>query len=277
MLTRSAWGGGSTRGSIALSTGTFYSVRWLKDVLNVPVGCKLPKTMHRLLIFSVLALAPTAVQAASISYTGMLASSTDVFQTTFTLSSPATITLQTWGFGGGVNAAGTVITPGGTDPLVAIFSGTGASAAILTDGSGNPFGTSLDLSNYGNPSFLGCPPAGAPVIGGSAQCGDITMTPPSLPAGTYTLVLSDGQYIPLAFFDNGTLGEGFSDLTGGGFCNLVINGAACPNTSGAYALDITGLPTAAVPEPTMAVLLGTGLLCLAGRIRRGSGMRHDHR
>jgi hypothetical protein len=87
-------------------------------------------------------------------------------------------------------------------------------ATILTDGMGDPFGTSLDLSNYENPDFGGCPPAGAPVIGGSAQCGDITMVLPSLAAGTYTVVLSDGQYFANAVYDNGTLGEGFADYTG---------------------------------------------------------------
>jgi hypothetical protein len=216
--------------------------------------------MNRPLAFFVLAFVPIAVQADSVSYTGTLSSSTDVVQETFTLSAPAIIGLQTWGFGGGTNAAGTVIAPGGTDPFLAVFFGTGASATILTDGMGNPYGTSLDLSNYGNPNFLGCPPAGAPMIGGY-----ITMTLPSLAAGTYTVVLSDGEYQANAVFDNGTLGEGFTDFTGGGFCNVDINGVACPNTSGAYAFDITGLPgSAAVPEPAFGgILLGTVLLGVA--------------
>src|SRR5580658_10541557 len=94
-----------------------------------------------------IAVAPAAF-AESVSYTGSLTSSTDVFETTFTLASSAAITLQTWGFGGGVNAAGATILPGGTDPFVAIFSGTGPDATILTDASSNPFGTSIDLGNY---------------------------------------------------------------------------------------------------------------------------------
>ena len=211
----------------------------------------------------VIVLIPTATYASSISYTGSLTSSTDVVEETFTLSSPATIGLQTWGFGGGTNAAGDVILPGGTDPFLGIFSGTGASATILTDGASNPYGTSLDLSNYGNPNFLGCPPAGAPVIGGSPQCGDITMTLSSLAAGTYTVILTDGQYVPQAVYDNGTLGEGFSDFTGGAFCNIAINGVDCPNTSGAYAFDITGLPSSAVPEPAPVAFVGAALIGLA--------------
>ena len=221
--------------------------------------------MNRLLMISVIVLVPAGLQADFLSFTGTLPSSTAVVEKTFTLSSPATIGLQTWGFGGGTNAAGTLILPGGTDPFLAIFSGTGGGATILTDGAGNPFGTSLDLSNYDNPSFLGCPPAGTLAIGvGSPQCGDITMTLPSLAAGTYTVVLSDGQYVANAVYTNGTLGEGFSDFTTGAFCNIDINGVGCPDPlGGAYAFDITGLPSAAVPEPAFGgTLLVTAVLSL---------------
>ncbi len=223
--------------------------------------------MNRLLMISVIVLVPAGLRGDFVSYTGTLSSSTAVVEKTFTLSAPATIGLQTWGFGGGTNAAGNTILPGGTDPFLGIFLGTGGGATILTDGSSNPFGTSLDLSNYDNPNFLGCEPAGAPVIGSSPQCGDITMTLPSLAAGTYTVVLSDGQYTPFAVGDLGTLGEGFNDFTAGAFCNIDINGVGCPDPrGGAYAFDITGLPAAVatVPEPAFGgTLLGTALLGLA--------------
>jgi hypothetical protein len=224
------------------------------------------QTNKLMLLALVLALVPNVARADITSFTGTLSSSTDVVEETLTLTSPAAVTLQTWGFGGGVNAAGHTISPGGTDPFLGIFSGTGMSAAILTDGLGNPFGTSLDLSNYGNPDFLGCPPAGAPVIGGSSQCGDITMMFSTLAAGTYTVLLSDGQYIPQAAFDNGTLGEGFIDFTGGAFCNVFINGVGCPDPlGGAYAFDVVTRPlVAATPEPAWAgTSLGAALLGLA--------------
>jgi hypothetical protein len=222
---------------------------------------------------ALLALAATGMaNAGTLSLTGTLSSAEDTADFVITLATPGTVDLQTYGFGGGTNAAGTVILPGGTDPFLAIFSGAGSGAAILTDGSGNPYGTSLDLSNYGNPNFFGCGPANTETIAGSPMCGDITMTIPSLAAGTYTVVLSDGQYIADAVFDNGTLGEGFSDFTGddpttlpptpGIFCNIVVdsNGDACPNNSGAWALDITtpggGSST---PEPGTLGLIGIGL------------------
>jgi hypothetical protein len=232
-----------------------------------------------LLVFAAI-VAPMA-EADGVSFVGTLGTPESTFDVVLDLSSTATITLQTYGFGGGTNQAGATIASGGTDPFLAIFAGTGGGATILTDGSGNAFGTSLDLTNYQNPNFGGCPPAGAPTIGGSAQCGDITMTLSGLAAGTYTIVLSDGQNIANAVFDNGTLGEGFFDLTGddpstlpptpGVFCNLVINGVACPNSSGAFALDITGLPdgstTMVAPEPGTLLLLGTGLVGLGLRKR----------
>ena len=208
----------------------------------------------------VLVVVSMSVQADTFSYTGTLASSDSTVDFVITLASAGTVTLQTYGFGGGTNAAGTLIAAGGTDPFLAIFSGTGSSATVVTDGSANPLATSLDLTNYGNPDFVGCPPAGLSALYGT--CGDITMSL-FLGAGTYTVVLSDGQFIANATFDNGTLGEGFTDLTGGQFCNLNINGTDCVN-NGNYALDIT-VP---VPEPATLALLSGGLTGIWRRKRK---------
>jgi hypothetical protein len=211
------------------------------------------------------------------SYTGTLATSESVFETTVTLAVGDDVVLQTYSFGGGTNAAGTVIAAGGTDPFLAIFNSTGA---ILTDGSGNPYGTSLALSNYG--SFMGCGPGGAATanIGGAPQCGDITMSIDDLAAGIYSIILSDGNYIANAAIEDpaGMLGDGFSDFTGGQFCNLLINGVACPANStvadSPYALDVTTItPTVTTPEPATLVLLGTGLLAVYSRKRRQSSRR----
>lgn len=222
------------------------------------------KTLSAVL-FLLLAMSGVAL-ADSVSYTGTFANSTDTFILGFNVAGTTnqSVTFQTWGFGGGVNAAGQTITPGGFDPFLGVFSGTGPTAAILTDGSGNAFGVSDVLSNFA--SFVGCPPAGTVDIGGSV-CGDITMTL-SLAPGTYTMLLSDGAYIPNAVFDNGTLGEGFSDFTGGAFqtCNSTDSGTTCANDTGDWAIDITssgGGSVTPTPEPA-SILLVAGGLCGMG-------------
>jgi hypothetical protein len=203
--------------------------------------------------------------ADSSSFTGTLANSTDTVSLVFSVagSSGENITIQTWSFGGGVNAAGQTIAAGGFDPFVGIFSGTGSAATIVTDGLGDPFGTSDALSNFAG--FVGCPPAGTVNIGGSV-CGDVTMQLSLLP-GTYTLLLSDALYIPNAVFDNGTLGEGFSDFTGGALqtCNTDSSGATtCANDTANWAVDLTtsGGTTVPTPEPGALCLLAGGLCAL---------------
>ena len=198
--------------------------------------------------------------ADSASFTGTLATPESTFTTTFTLATAGDVTLQTWGFGGGTNAAGTSIPAGGFDPLLALFAGIGSGAPILTDGMGNPFGTSDTLSNYSG--FVGCPPAGTVNIGG-AVCGDITMSL-ALASGTYTILLSDANYVPNAIFDNGTLGEGFTDLTGGAFqtCNISGGATTCVDDTGNWAFDLMTVGATNVPEPATLLLLASGLIAV---------------
>ncbi len=210
---------------------------------------------------SVLLVLAGSAFADSTSYTGTLANSTDTYSLVFNVggASSENVTIQTWGFGGGVNSAGQTIGAGGFDPFVGIFSGTGSSATIVTDGLGDPYGTSDALSNFAG--FVGCPPAGTVNIGGSV-CGDVTMQLSLLP-GTYTLLLSDALYIPNAVFDNGTLGEGFSDFTGGALqtCNTDSSGAtSCATDTANWAFDITTSGTTVpAPEPGSLFLLAGGL------------------
>jgi hypothetical protein len=159
---------------------------------------------YGLLLSFVLCLLSTAANAGPVtyfSYTGALATPESVFETTFTLSAPVTVTFQTWGFGGGTNAA-------------ALFAGPVATATIYTDASGNPLADADNLFNAPWSYVGNCPPAGTVAIGVNQDCGDDFMQELLL-AGTYTLVLSDANYIPNALFDNGTLSEGFADLTAG--------------------------------------------------------------
>lgn len=219
-----------------------------------------------------------------ISDTGTLATPQSVFQQVFDLTASGAVTFQTWGFGGGQNAAGNTISPGGFDPLIALFAGSGPAATIVTDGSGNPLADADNLLNSPWSPVGNCPPAGMVTIGtgtGSAVCGDDYMQATNLAAGVYTLVLSTADYIPNAVNPGApnysTIGDGFTDLSGPatGFgsgastpyqtCNFTSDqpGGVCINPTGNYAVDIVGNVVAATPEPSTVTLLGA-MLAFAG-------------
>jgi len=185
--------------------------------------------------------APANCATASLSLTGSLPSPQSAIQQTFTLDAPATLQIVTWSFGGGTNAAGQVIPPGGFDPLVALFSGPPGAPSIILNAA-NPAADADTLTNFvGN-----CPPAGTVMIGtgvGSVVCGDDALVLP-LAAGTYTLVVTDANYIPSAV-DPGPpsfslLSDGFLDLTGGVFqtCNTTSDGTTCITPANRFAVDI---------------------------------------
>ena len=213
--------------------------------------------------FMLCAMAISAVAAHAsptvLSYTGALANPQSVFTLTFSVGGTGsqTIDLQTWGFGGGTNANGQAIPAGGFDPLLALFSSSGPAASLIN-------GTSDVLSNFG--SFVGCGPAGTVAFGnGDSVCGDISISF-TLAPGEYTLILSDADYVPNALSDNGTLGEGFTDFTGGAFqtCDTNASGSmSCITPTNNWAFDITNEGSGslqATPEPVSLLLLGTGLL-----------------
>jgi hypothetical protein len=214
----------------------------------------------KLLALSVL---PVTASGSALFFTGTLATPQGVFETTFTLPSSSAVTFQTWGFGGGTNTGGQVIAPGGFDPLIALFSGPEATATMYVDGSGNPLADADNLLNAPWSYVGNCPPAGTVAIGSDNDCGDDFMQI-VLTAGTYTLVLTDANYIAIAIYDDGALSEGFTDLTAGVFqtCDPVSN--ACITTSGNYAVDIT-LTSVFTPEPGALSLMAlgvAGLCCL---------------
>ena len=208
----------------------------------------------------------TTTGSGAISCTGTIDTPEDYFLKSFTVSGsgPQAITIQTFGFGGGTNAAGSVISSGGFDSLVALFSS--APETILTDSGGNPIASVPGSTQF----FPGCPPAGTVSIGGIATCGDNKLAA-TLSPGTYTLLLSDANYVPFAVSPgppiSSLLSDGFADLSGGIFQTCVSNGA-CITPNGHFAVDISGVPLSTVPEPSTLTLLGSGLMALVYARRR---------
>jgi hypothetical protein len=205
-----------------------------------------------------------SLSGSSFSFTGSLATPEDIFTQTITLGSTQNVEIQTWGFGGGTNSASAAIPAGGFDPFVGLFQGTGPTALFLD-------GTADNLSNYmSEPSA--CPPAGLVTIGSVAgQCGDVNLQFTGLAAGTYTILLTDANYVPDAVYETtGFLGDGFSDLTAGVF-QTCFDANDCNTDTANWAVDVTTSGAASAPEPASFVLAGLGIAVvsrLSSRRRR---------
>jgi len=193
---------------------------------------------------AVLATSSVSALAANFSFSGNLAGDNDVELFSLTLASPADVTLRTWSYAGGTNAAGNLIAAGGFDPIVSLFFGSG-SPALLIDANDDGIGVSVDP--------------------GTGLALDALLESFALPAGLYTVALSQ-----VANFANGpTLGDGF----------LGAGNPAFDGRTNAWALDILGADRASVvPLPGtlalfMLALAVAGVTCRRGpRIRLPEGM-----
>ena len=72
--------------------------------------------------------------ATDFSYTGTLSDPNAVLMFNFTVGSPSTITLRSYSYAGGTNAAGTLISGGGFDPILTLFDSTGLEINHNDDG-----------------------------------------------------------------------------------------------------------------------------------------------
>jgi hypothetical protein len=180
---------------------------------------------------------------ASVSFQGAFATDDQIELFQFSIGTTQTVTIVGWGYGGGTNAANTVIPPGGFDTLFTLFDGTGSQIGTFDDcgaGSGqNPnHGACLD-SYYQD----------------------------TLPSGSYFLALTESGNDP-----NGDLGDGFSQQGQGnftcapGFCDLFGN-----QDNGNWAIDFVNVDSAAdvtAPEPASFLLTGGAAALLALSRRR---------
>jgi hypothetical protein len=167
----------------------------------------------------------------------------------FTLLSDATVTFQSYGYGGGTDAADIAISPGGFDSLFSWFSADGTQL-----GTSAPNGCGSANSNNG-------------------ACLD-AFAQPFLTAGSYILALTTSQNTP-----NGDLNQGFAQQGNGnftcaqGFCDVFAN-----QNDGHWAIDILSVAAASevtpgVPEPVTTLLGACGLAAIALAKRRGHKYR----
>jgi hypothetical protein len=219
--------------------------------------------------FALLLLVSLLVRAADISFAGTFLNDTDLQFFTFTVLNPTPgVTLRTWSYSGGVNAAGQAIPSGGFEPYLNLYMADGSQ---MNPGSSGPCNGVSNLSPD--------PTTGA--------CGDVYYpTTLSFPggvwsAGTYTVVLStfanpgignlsDGffaaEVLGLPSPSNFTCQVGSPGYQGNPptvpvdqpFCDEFYAGT---QRTGGWALDILNVDSAAqsstVPEPSS---LSLGLL-----------------
>ena len=196
----------------------------------------MPRSIHCLLA-AVMALGAQAATGQSLSHQGLLDADDPnaVALIEFETSASANLLIQTWSFGGGVNAEGATIAAGGFDTYASLFAGWGATASFVAS----------------NDDGL-CPPGKAAPV-----CADSTLALAALPAGRYTLAIGlPGNFSFAENLGSGNLGDGFIGLAAS------WSDGACPATcTSRYAVDIGS--AALVPEPSAAGLLVLGLLGLA--------------
>lgn len=93
-------------------------------------------------------LGASAALADNFSFQGTFTSDDNVQLFNFTVGASSTVTLQTWSYAGGVDAAGVTIPRGGFDPILALFDSTGAEINQNDDGGSNVPADSVTGEHY---------------------------------------------------------------------------------------------------------------------------------
>jgi hypothetical protein len=206
-------------------------------------------------IVTFLMVSAVSGMAGQFSFTGNFVNDNDVQLFSFTLLSPGAVTLQTWGYGGGTNAAGQVIAPGGFESVLAIFQAP----------SGIAFSGPIDL--VAPP----CAPRNVdPTLLPATLCLDV-YSQFSLPAGDYFLSLTQFGNEPIGNLSDGFPFTDVADLVNPTFNDHFVGTNGYQRDSH-WAVDISSVDAAsqiggATPEPASAALVA-GAVVLAGFWRR---------
>jgi hypothetical protein len=179
--------------------------------------------------------------------------------TIFLFTAPsASVTVRTWSYAGGTDAAGQLIAPGGFDPILSVFDATGGLTAgsLLLANNNDGAGVATDLGN-GFDSLLLIPGLSA--------------------GGTYAVVLSQNDNAANGpVFGSGFVRDGQGNFTPGAFGCLGTSfcDSSANQRNGNWEVDILGVGsatiqgTATTPEPTSILLSAAGIAGLALLRRR---------
>jgi hypothetical protein len=188
--------------------------------------------------------------AGSFSFTGDFVNDNDVQLFTFSLLSPGSVTVQTWGYGGGTNANSQLIAVGGFESVLAIWD---AGSGALAGGPFDPGGTPCAPRNV-DPTTTLCMDAYGQV---------------SLTAGNYILSLTQSANDPAG--TNLSDGFFFTDTVPDPNFNNRFVGTLGSQRDSHWAVDILSVDAAnevtAAPEPATAALFAVAVV-LAGFRRR---------
>jgi hypothetical protein len=185
--------------------------------------------------------------AGSLSFTGNFVNDNDVQLLNFDVLVNTTVTLQTFGYGGGTNANGDVILPGGFESILQVFA---------------------------SPSGLA---VGGPILPGpNPTCGPRTPDPNRLnfcfdayaqvilTAGDYQVALTQSPNVA----NGSNLSDGFFYDSDPNFNNGFVGTFDFQGDSH-WAVDIiTGSPVAAAPEPRSALLAASAFLLVGLAVRK---------
>jgi hypothetical protein len=200
-----------------------------------------------------LAFITSSGEASTVLFQGSFPNDANVFLQQFTVNASEQVTIQSYGYAGGVVPTlplPTTIAAGGFAPNAILFDGTGSE--IASDNGGHCGVTKAD-----------------PVTG---NCDD-SFIQQTLSAGSYTLALLVFDNVP----NDGLLADGFKQDGNPGFtcAEFGTTGNFCDVTSalgtvrtGNYAVAITGQDITSTPEPATVSFILLACLCLPAVKRR---------